>query len=185
MRAKTVNETLNERRFNPDPRDQEPRYTNIPINLADRYHMEGGKITGIKDTKEMARERKKSEARKRMEQSSVFRAKFPATPAGVKEIEDWASIYGQPGDYVLRPIDLPSSGEGEIVIYDDESGLGTEITRDLRRDYAASTEEGDYYNVSPIKLDKWGELDLEHKLRSRRGEKEEKEELVDIIGKMD
>jgi hypothetical protein len=183
MRAKTVNETLNERM---DPRDQEVRYTNIPVDLSKRYHMEGGKIVGVKNTKEMARERKKAEARKRMEQSAVFRAKFPATMKGVRELEDWASIYGDPGDYVLRPIDLPSAGIGEIVAYDDESGLGTEITRDLRRDYAASADEGDYYNVSPIRIDHWSELDDEHKLRSRIRTKEEKVELApDIIRKHD
>ena len=185
MRAKTVNETLNERRFNPDPRDQETRFTNIPLDLSQRYHMEGGRIISQKTTKEMDKERKRQEAIKRLDMNGLVKAKFAATPQGVKELEKWAYENSENTDYVLRPGDLPMDGtEVDLVVYDDSDGLGTKITDDLKRDYSKVYGD-DYYNARPIKIENWMELDDLHKLRSRRGEKEEKEEFVDIIGKMD
>ena len=185
MKAKTVRDNLKEN-YTPDPRNEETRFTNIPLNLEDRYHMENGKIMGVKDTKKEAKRRKRDEARKRLEQSSIFRIKFPATPQGVADLEEWSNEQGEETDYVLRPIDLPLDGTGEIVVYDDATGAGSQITDDLRRDYAASVEGGDYFNISSIKMDKWRNLDLTHKMRSRIDDPEEKEEITpDIIGKMD
>ena len=176
MRARRVNE------------DEEVRYTNIPINLDDRYHRDkNGNILGLKDNKEEARKRKREDAIKRIEQSAIFRIKFPATSQGVEELEDWADKQGETTDYVLRPIDLPLNGIGEIVVYDDELGAGTKITDDLRKDYAIFAEEGNYYNVSPITLDHWKKLDSTHKMRSRIESRRKKKDdiLPDIIGKHD
>lgn len=187
MRAKTIQETLNERRYIPDPRDSEIRFSNIPPDLSKTYHLDkNGRILGMKDTKEKAKERRRQEAIKRLEVGGLVKAKFPATPKGVKELETWAMINGEDTDYVLRPGDLPTDGtEVDIVVYDDEAGAGTKITDDLKRDYSRAMGD-DYYNARPIQLGNWMDLDDLHKLRSRKEDKEEKEELVpDIIGKMD
>jgi len=182
MRARSVNETLRSRR---DPRDDEVRFTNIPLDLSKRYNMSGGRIQSVKTTKEMAKEQKRQEAIKRLEVDGLIKAKFPATPAGVKQLEDWAYDNAVDTDYVLRPGDLPTDGsEVDIVVYDDADGLGTKITDDLRRDYSRAMGD-DYYNARPIKIGNWAELDDIHKLRSRKDERIEKEDRPDIIGKMD
>jgi hypothetical protein len=186
MRAKTVNETLNERRYRPDPRDQEVRFSNRPGSLDSYYNIDDRGRMKLKSTKERAQEERRQEAIKRLEIGGIVKAKFPATPAGVKQLEDWAYSNAEDTDYVLRPGDLPTDGsEIDIVVYDDSDGLGTKITDDLRKDYSKAMG-ADYYNARPIKIENWMDLDPLHKLRSRREEKEDREELVpDIIGKMD
>ena len=190
MKAKFVKEALNEIIIQRGQDNTEGRFTNIPADLSKTYNLnDRGGIINRKTTKEMRRERKRKEAEKLIEQNALFLAKFPATPEGVRELEEWADSNAEPYDYVLRPIDLPDESDPvDLVVYrgDPEfEGKMAEYGKSLRQNYADMVGV-DLYNISPISIDNW--LDLEddlHKMRSRRERPERGEVTPDIIGKMD
>lgn len=190
MKKKLVSESLDEIMIQRGHDNTEGRFTNIPADLSKTYNLDDrGDIISRKTTKEMKREQKRKEAERLIEQDALFLAKFPATPEGVRELEEWAYRNAEPYDYVLRPIDLPGEDDSvDLVVYrgaPEFEGKMAEYGRSLRKNYADMVGV-DLYNISPISIDNW--LDLEddlHKMRSRRERSERGEITPDIIGKMD
>jgi hypothetical protein len=189
MKAKFVKDALNEIIIQRGQDNTEGRFTNIPTDLTKRYNLDDrGNIISQKTTKEIKREKKRKEAQRMLEQNALFKAKFPATIEGIRELEEWADQNAEPYDYVLRPIDLPGEDDPvDIVVYEGAEefvGKMSEYGRSLRQNYADMVGV-DLYNISPINILNWLELDDLHKLRSRREKSDQEEVVPDIIGKMD
>jgi len=190
MKAKFVSETLNEIHIQRGQDNTEGRFTNIPVDLDQRYNRDDrGKIISQKTTKEMRRERKMKDAKRMIEQNALYKAKFPATPQGVRDLEVWALENAEPYDYILRPIDLPETGDPvDIIVYEggeEYEGKQAEYGRSLRQNYADMVGV-DLYNISPITVDRWMDLEDDSlKMRSRRERRDREEVTPDIIGKMD